>query len=141
MKSLAIRSNQPLAGLFSRDAAVLACRILLGLLFVVAGASGFALINHPPQMAGLAGAFQDVFFRSRWVLFVDSVEVFAGVLLLVNRYVPLALTMLGAVIANILVFHITMMPSGLGPGLVATILWFVVAQRFREKFIQLFTAS
>jgi len=50
-------------------------RILLGLVFFAAGLSGFLLIAHPPALPpGLAGAFQDVFFRSRWVLFVDGVE-------------------------------------------------------------------
>ena len=45
-------------------------RIVLGLLFTVAGISGFVLIGHPPPTPpGLAGEFQDVFFASRWVLF------------------------------------------------------------------------
>jgi len=114
-------------------------RIVLGLLFVVAGASGFYLITvGPPPMPGLAGAFQDVFFKSRWVLFVDGVEFIAGALLLVNRYVPVALMLLAGVIANILVFHITMFPSGIGPGLFALVLWFIVAWPYRSLFAPLF---
>ena len=94
--------------------AVTVARILLGLVFFAAGLSGFLLISHPPaQPPGLAGQFQDVFFRSYWVLFVDGVELIAGLLLLANRYVPLALAVLAAVIANIIVFHVTMAPLGL----------------------------
>ena len=82
-------------------------RILLGLVFFAAGLSGFLLIAHPPAPPpGLAGQFQDVFFRSYWVLFVDGVELIAGIFLLSNRYVPLAVVLLGAVIANIIVFHV-----------------------------------
>jgi putative oxidoreductase len=115
-------------------------RILLGLVFTAAGLSGFLLIANPPPMPpGLAGAFQDVFFKSHWVLFVDSVELVAGVLLLANRYVPLALTALAAVIANILVFHITMMPSGLPVAVVVAILWTIVALPFRAIFAPLFS--
>lgn len=115
-------------------------RILLGLVFTAAGLSGFFLVSNPPPMPpGLAGAFQDVFFKSHWVLFVDSVELVAGVLLLANRYVPLALTALAAVIANILVFHITMMPSGLPVAVVVAIMWTIVALPFRAIFAPLFS--
>src|SRR5579863_3075254 len=104
---------------------VTVARILLGLLFALAGLSGFvfSFAGGPPPMPGLAGEFGDVFFRSHWVLYVDGVEFIAGAFLLVNRYVPLALVLLGAVISNILVFHITMQPAGIAPGLVATALW------------------
>lgn len=114
-------------------------RILLGLVFFAAGLSGFILIfNPPPLPPGLAGEFQDVFFRSRWVLLVDGVELLAGLLLLSNRYVPLALTLLGAVIANILTFHITMMPAGLPVALFVTVVWAIAALPFRSSFAPLF---
>ena len=114
-------------------------RVLLGLIFLAAGLSGFLLIsNPPPAPPGLAGAFQDVFFRSRWVLFVDGVELISGVLLLANRYVPLALAMLAAVIANILVFHLTMAQSSLPVPLVVASLWSIVAWRYRASFAPLF---
>ncbi|MGH7659341.1 MAG: DoxX family membrane protein [Vulcanimicrobiaceae bacterium] len=116
-------------------------RILLGLLFLVAGASGFFFIaNPPPAPPGLAGQFQDIFFASRWVLFVDGVEFVAAVLLLANRFVPIALLLLAGVLPNILVFHITMMPMGIFPGLIATLLWFVVALQYRSLFAPLFVA-
>lgn len=114
-------------------------RILLGLVFFAAGLSGFLLIAHPPAPPpGLAGQFQDVFFQSRWVLFVDGVELIGGILLLANRYVPLALTALAAVIANIIVFHLTMAPIGLPIAAIITALWAVVASRHRASFAPLF---
>jgi putative oxidoreductase len=116
-------------------------RILLGLVFSASGLSGFLLINHPPPAPpGLAGDFQAVFFRSYWVLFVDGVELIGGVLLLANRFVPLALALLAPVIANIIVFHVTMAPLGLPVALVVTLLWSVVAARFRTSFAPLFVA-
>lgn len=114
-------------------------RILLGLVFSLAGASGFFLFSNPPPMPpGLAGEFQSVFFQSGWVLFVDSVELVGGLLLLTNRFVPLALVLLAAVIANILTFHITMMPAGLPVALFVTILWTMAAIPFRSSFAPLF---
>jgi putative oxidoreductase len=120
--------------------AVLVSRILLGLAFVAAGLSGFLLVNNPPPAPpGLAGAFQDLFFRSRWVLFVDAVEFLAGVLLLANRYVAFALTLLGGVISNILAYHITMAPAGLPIAAIVTLLWTLVASRYRSSFAPLFS--
>ncbi|HKW44425.1 MAG TPA: hypothetical protein VJN22_02135 [Candidatus Eremiobacteraceae bacterium] len=114
-------------------------RILLGLVFLASGISGFFLIsNAPPVPPGLAGEFQAVFFKSGWVLFVDGVELAAGLLLLTDRFVPLALTALAAVIANILVFHITMMPAGLPVALVVALLWTIVALPYRSLFAPLF---
>jgi len=121
-----------------RVAATIA-RILLGLVFFAAGLSGFLLISHPPaQPPGLAGEFQDVFFRSYWVLFVDGVEFIAGIFLLSNRYVPLALALLAAVIANIIVFHVTMMPMGLPVAAIVAALWVILATRYRSSFAPLF---
>ena len=118
-------------------------RILLGLLFTLAGASGFifAAIGNLPPVPGLAGEFQHVFFASHWVLFVDGVEFVTGVLLLSNRYIILALTMLGAVLTNILAFHITMQPAGIVPGAIATGLWFVLFRHYRASFAPLFVKS
>ena len=117
-------------------------RIVLGLVFSAAGLSGFLLINHPPAPPpGLAGEFQAVFFRSGWVLFVDGVELIGGILLLTNRYVPLALALLAPVIANIIVFHVTMAPLGLPVALVVTLLWSVLAARFRTSFAPLFVQT
>jgi uncharacterized membrane protein YphA (DoxX/SURF4 family) len=114
-------------------------RILLGLVFFAAGLSGFLLISHPPaQPPGLAGQFQDVFFRSYWVLFVDGVELVTGLLLLSNRFVPLALVALAAVIANIIVFHLTMAPLGLPVAAIVAALWVIVATRHRASFAPLF---
>jgi len=44
---------------------------------------------------GLAGQFIAVFMQSHWVLVIATVQVIGGALLLVGRYVPLALALLG----------------------------------------------
>ena len=118
-------------------------RILLGLLFTLAGFAGFvfSFVGTPPPVPGLAGEFQHVFFASHWVLYVDAIEAVIGVLLLSNRYIILALTMLAAVLTNILAFHITMQPAGIVPGAVATTLWFVLFRHYRTSFAPLFVKS
>jgi putative oxidoreductase len=60
------------------------------------------------------------------------------VLLLANRYVPLALVILGPVIVNIFFFHLLMAPSGLPQAIVVVILWTIVAIRQREYLSGIF---
>ena len=61
-------------------------------------------------------------------------------MLLINRYVPLALTMLAPIIVNILLFHGLMNPDGLGLALLVAILWAVVFASVRSAFAGIFEA-
>ncbi len=117
-------------------------RYLLGLLFTVFGANGFLhFIKQPPPSTAYAMQFFTAVVGSHFMTLIFLVQVIAGILLLVNRFVPLALVLLGAVIVNILDFHITMDPGGIGPGVLATVLWFIVAQQYRRDFHFLFTPT
>jgi uncharacterized membrane protein YphA (DoxX/SURF4 family) len=113
-------------------------RILLGLMFLVFGLNGFLNFMHAPLPPGLAGTFLTALVASHFLYFVSSVQVIAGILLLINQFVPLALALLAPVLYNILAFHITMQPSGLPPGLVASILWLILVWRLRDYFLPLF---
>lgn len=112
------------------------CRILLGLLVVGAGWSGVYLLFQtvPSGQAGLLSMFQDVYYSSHWVLFVDAVELIAGALLLANRFVPLSLAMLAGVTYSIVVYHLTLEPFGLPFALVMLACWIVVATRYQSSF-------
>jgi uncharacterized membrane protein YphA (DoxX/SURF4 family) len=116
--------------------ATIIARILLGLIFVLAGAVSFFITTPPPQ-PGLAGTFNDVFIHSHWALFVGTAQLILGVLLLINRYVPIALIMLAAFLYNSFAFHITMAQSGLPAPIVVLALWLVVALKYRSNFAQL----
>ena len=119
---------------------LLIARILMGLMFFVFGLNPFLHFIKAPLPPGLAGQFLSVLFESHFVLFVGAVQVIGGALLLINRYVPLALTLLAPVIFNILVYHLTMDPKGIGLGVVATICWFLLFSHLRENFAGLFVA-
>jgi uncharacterized membrane protein YphA (DoxX/SURF4 family) len=118
-------------------------RILLGLMFLVFGLNGFvSFIPTPPSIPPAAMAFFGAIVNSHVSYFVFGVQAICGALLLVGRFLPLAIVTLAAVIANIIVFHITMWPATLIPmPLVATILWFVVAWGIRDSLNPLLTAT
>jgi hypothetical protein len=65
-------------------------------------------------------------------------QIIPAVLLLLNRYVPLALTVSGPVIVNILFFHLFMAPAGLPLALLVATLWIVVFRGVRSAFAGLF---
>lgn len=119
---------------------VLIARNLLGLLFTVFGLNGFLhFIPQPPPPPGLATDFFRVVFTSGYMILPFTLQLVGGVLLLVNRYVPLALVLLAPVIVNILMFHVLMSPAAIAPALVATLLWFFVAYQVRSAFMPLAT--
>jgi putative oxidoreductase len=113
-------------------------RYLLGFIFFVFGLNGFLHFIPQPPPTGLALQFFVTVSASHYMVLVFAVQVIGGLLLLVNRYVPLALTLLGPVLVNILLFHITMNLSGLPMGLFATILWFLVFASVRSAFAGIF---
>ena len=117
----------------------LIARLLLGILFLVFGLNGFLnFLSMGPMPSGLAGQFILALVQSHYFWVVAALQVVGGVLLIVGRYVPLALVLLGPVIVNILLYHIFMLPAGIVPALVATILWFIVFYSYRQFFSGIF---
>ncbi len=72
-------------------------RFLLGVVFVVFGLNGFLSFIPMPPPPGIAGQFAGALFLSHYLLAILLIQVFAGILLLPNRFVPLALTLLDPV--------------------------------------------
>jgi uncharacterized membrane protein YphA (DoxX/SURF4 family) len=115
-------------------------RLLLGLIFVVFGLNGFLnFIPMGPMPSGLAGQFLAALAQSHYFHFVAAIQIIGGVLLLVNRFVPLALVILGPVIVNILSYHVFLNPIGIALALFVAILWLIVFYYHRQYFSGIFT--
>ena len=114
--------------------ASIVARYLLGLIFLVFGLNGFLhfLPMAPPPGAG--GQFLGAMFVSHFLVIVFLLELIPAVLLLINRYVPLALVLLGPVVVNIFLFHAFMAPSGLPLALVVVLLWLIATASVRAAF-------
>src|SRR5258707_1174476 len=120
-----------------RIASVIA-RYLAGVLFLVDGLNGFLNFIPLPPLGGIAGQFMGAMSASHYLWVVFGIQVVTAVLLLANRYVPLAVAVLAPVIFNILVFHLLMAPSGLPLALVVAVLWAVIFVDVRPAFGGLF---
>ena len=115
-------------------------RYLLGLVFLTFGLNGFLNFIHMPPPTGVAAQFFGALFVSRLYVVIFALQILPAVLLLANRYVPLSLTILAAVIVNILSFHVLMAPSGLPLALFVALLWAVIFVDVRPAFVALFQA-
>src|SRR5207253_10117845 len=115
--------------------ATIIARVLLGLIFFVFGSNAFLhFLPMPPLPQGVTGEYLHAFFASGYVYVIGGLQVLAGLLLLVGRFVPLGLTLLGAIIFNIWAFHLLMAPEGLPPAVVVTILELFLVWRYRGAF-------
>jgi putative oxidoreductase len=113
-------------------------RYLLGFIFLVFGLNGFFHFLHMPGPTGVAAQFFGAIFVSHFYVVIFLLQIVPAVLLLANRYVPLALTILGPIIFNIVCVHIFMIRAGLPLAIVVTILWLLAAYSVRSAFSGIF---
>ncbi len=119
----------------------LIARILIGLVFLIFGLDKFFHFTHAAMPTGPAGQFAGLLFTTHYLLIIGAIETVTGLLFLINRYVPLALTLVGPVIVNILIFGALMQPAGLPPGIVVAILWFILFYHHRAAFAGIFAQN
>jgi hypothetical protein len=118
-------------------------RILLGLIFAVFGTCGLLNLLPPPPPTLPAGAvaFGAALFKTGYLFqLIKGTEAVVGLLLLANRFVPLALTVLSPVIVNIIGFHAFLDPSGLAIPLLILVLHVYLAWSYRNVYRALLAA-
>jgi uncharacterized membrane protein YphA (DoxX/SURF4 family) len=89
-----------------------AARVLLGLIFFVFGLNGFLhFLPQPPPPAAIVPFVEGLTSTGYFMPVLKGVEVLAGLLLLSNRFVPLALTVLAPIVVQIALFHVLLAPA------------------------------
>ncbi|NMO15095.1 DoxX family protein [Pyxidicoccus fallax] len=112
-------------------------RFLMGLLFFVFGLNGFLNFIPPPAepMPEASVAFSEALMKTGYMFpLIKGTEVLVGVLLLANRFVPLALTLLAPVMVNIVAFHVFLAPMGMGMTVVLLVMHLYLAWAYRAAF-------
>lgn len=113
-------------------------RVLLGFIFLVAGVNGYFEILGFETFAPTSDAAMAL-FEFKYLLVVEkSLEVICALLLLSNRFVPLALITLAPLIVNILLIHIFLDPSLLVLAIVLVILEGYLIYYYRDNFVRIF---
>ena len=117
-------------------------RFLLGLLFVFSGSNHlFNFLKAPPLPPGPLADYTNVMMSSGYLYVIGVLQVIPGLMLLANRYIPLSLTVLAAMIFNIDVINVLIARGGPGLGLASfiTLLWALVFWHERASFRSLLT--
>jgi uncharacterized membrane protein YphA (DoxX/SURF4 family) len=110
-------------------------RIVLGLAFFVFGLNGFLHFLPQPPMSGPPANFAGALFATGYMFpLIKGTEVLASLLLLANRYVPLALAVLAPVVVNIVAFHAFLAPTGMVLPIVVLGLELYLAWSYRDAF-------
>jgi hypothetical protein len=84
-----------------------------------------------------AQQFVTALAESHYFMVVGAAQVLGGLLLIVNRFVPLGLAILGPVIVNILSYHLFMSMQGIPVAILVAILWLFLFYAYREYFSSL----
>ena len=114
--------------------AILIARVLLGIVFVVFGSNAFLHFIPTPPLQGQAGAFIGALIASGYIYVVAMLQIVGGLLLLIGRFVPLGLALLGPVIVNIMLYHICLDPSGLPVAIFVSLLALFLLWVYRDRF-------
>jgi hypothetical protein len=109
----------------------------MGLSFFVFGLNGF--LNFIPQprtpMPEGALAFATALAKTGYMMpLVMGTQLLVGVLLLANRFVPLALALIAPIIVGIISFHVFLAPATIGPGIVVLLLEACLVWAYRRAF-------
>lgn len=114
-----------------------AARILMGLMFFVFGLNGFLHFIPEPKtpMPEGAVAFAGALMKTGYMFpLVMGTQLIVGTLLLLNRFVPLALALIAPIIVGIVTFHVFLAPSGKGMAVVVLVLELYLAWAYRNAF-------
>ncbi|MCB9495317.1 MAG: DoxX family protein [Fibrobacteria bacterium] len=111
-------------------------RWLLGLPMVAFGSLGlFHPMSPPPELAPAARAFSEALTATGYMMpMIALVQISTGLLLISNRFVPLALLLLAPFFLNSLLYHAFLEPVGLPVTLVFVALELSLAWVHRSTF-------
>jgi putative oxidoreductase len=116
-------------------------RILLGLVFTAFGLLVLLKLAPTPPHEGIAAQYLGALATTYVLTLVKLTEVAAGLALLTNRFVPLALTVLAPITLNILGFHTLIEPGGFALPVLMTAAHLWLAWKYRAAFAPMLKAK
>jgi putative oxidoreductase len=133
--------SRPLPRSCAMKVATVITRILLGLVFFASGIVSLLKLGKMGGMPTDATTFLTLMVVHNYTTFIALIMLIGGLLLLVGRFVPIGLVLLGPILVNILIFHISFKVPGIVTGLVCTALEIFLIWVYRISFRGLFVAA
>jgi uncharacterized membrane protein YphA (DoxX/SURF4 family) len=118
---------------------ILVLRILLALILIVFGSNKFFNFMPPMQLNAQAMDLMGAMMKSGYLFkLIGATEIFVGLLLLFNKWVPLALVIFAPIAVNMVFFHLFLAPAAIGPAAVVTIITIILMYNNWNKYKPLF---
>lgn len=142
-------NNNPAAGESGKKSSTRffphSARVLMGIALLAFGIMGILMFlnilklpdNQPEELKIVNGALM----KAGYMKVVSGTMTLVGILLLINRFVPLALALIAPILAGILTYHISIQPSGIVPGAVLSFLELYLAWSYRDAFCPMLRAK
>ncbi len=121
--------------------AIIISRILLGFVFFAAGLVSILKLGKMNGMPTDATTFMTLMVAHNYTTFIALIMLSGGLLLLVGRFVPIGLVLLGPILVNILLFHSLFQVPGIITGIICTVLEVFLIWAYRLSFRGLFDAA
>lgn len=119
---------------------VLGVRILFGVFCIIFGVNKFLNFLPMPTIPGDGGQLMQIYFTSGFMSIIGILEILGGVALVANKFVPMALTVLAAIMFNALVFHLLHDMAGIGGAVLGCVLTIILVFAYKERFSSVLTA-
>jgi uncharacterized membrane protein YphA (DoxX/SURF4 family) len=115
-------------------------RILLGVFMLFFGLNKFLNFMEFPPIPGDGGTLMGIYISSGFMKLIGVLEIVCAILLLVNKYVPLALVILAAILFNALMFHLMHDPGTAMGAALGCILSIILVWGNKHRFSGIFSA-
>ena len=109
-------------------------RILLGVFMVTLGLNKFLVFIEIPSPPGDGGELMRIYITSGFLKLIGVLELLGGIALLIQSFVPLALTVLTAIMFNAAIFHMLHDLRGIGGAAVALLLCLTLIYGHKDRF-------
>ena len=120
----------------------LVIRILVGVAMIAFGANKFLHFMPEPEPGAMGEDMTTLMgvLHSPFMIVIGVLELIAGIALLVGKYVPLALTILIAILLNAAMFHGFYDPANIAGSLIFLVLCLILVYAYKDRFKSLLSA-
>ena len=103
---------------------------------VIIGPNKVLVFIEIPKPPGDGGDLMQIYIRSGFLQLVGLLEMLGGIGLLFRKFVPIALTVIIAIMFNATIFHLLHDPSGTGPAALCLLLSIVLVYAHKERLVK-----
>jgi len=122
------------------DKVAMGIRILFGLMCLIFGLNKFIGFMPFPDIPGDGGTLMGIYDTSGFLKIIGVLEILGGIALLVNKFVPLWVTILVAIMFNAFLFHALHDMANIAGAVVGLILSLLLVYINKDRFADLLSA-